>query len=111
MRCDVAARRPASPVDPSAQMALIRVWLSGSFERLDQQLPRLGGKRRRQPAQRQREILPNPRIVVLRIRERLGQLGRELRLPLSWRTRDPPSAATARTPQATGGCFRPSGYR
>ena len=53
----------------------------GSFERLDQELSRIGGKRRSQPAQRQREILPNSGIVVLRFREGLGQLGSQ-RAPL-----------------------------
>ena len=73
----MSAETDASPVDPSAQMALMRVWLSLSSSASTSSCRVSTGKWRSEPAQRQREILPHPGVVVLRLGERLGKLGRE----------------------------------
>ena len=70
---------------------------------------RVGRQRRVEPADRQRQVAADPRVVVLRLLERLDQRRRRAsgRRAPSGR----PSAATTRRPPATGGRTRRSGPR
>ena len=71
------ATTDGSPEEPSAQIALTRDSAVGGVERLGQARHGFGRERRVEAANRERQVLPHPRVVVFRRLERFHERGRQ----------------------------------